>query len=303
MKVLKLEPIMSDEEVAKLEGTHLKDSDCKILIEYDCDVFDKETGVCIAKFRKKVIPKKVQQITFKCLLSAASPTSNRTQGGGEFKEDNNVKKLSKNLVRVFKKDGTISNTNRGTVINSGIIGSFDRTPRFPYCRQTAFNAKKFNQFKKAYPIIKIVDSLYSKLMPIKYKLQREIADKTSQDFVIKNTAFTTVTVNKNWQTAVHTDKGDFKEGFGNLTALRLGRFDGGFFVLPKWGVGFDLRNGDILLVDVHQLHGNTPIRLIDKNATRLSLVMYYRENMIHCGTAKQELIIAKKRKKGEHLNE
>ena len=139
-------------------------------------------------------------------------------------------------------------------------------------------------------------------MPEHYKLQREEADKTSKDFVITNTAFTTVTVNSNWQTAVHTDAGDFENGFGNLVALRSGRYTGGYFVVPKWGVAFDLQQCDLLLVDVHQWHGNTPINLIDEDAKRISLVMYYRKNMISCGTAREEIEKAKKRKIGTSLN-
>ena len=95
-----------------------------------------------------------------------------------------------------KKDGTMSKTNQAmTSVNSGIIGYFDRNARFPYCRQTAFNEKEFSKFKKAYPIIKFVDTKYAELMPEHYARQAKVADETSQDFVIRDTAFTTVTVN------------------------------------------------------------------------------------------------------------
>ena len=126
-------------------------------------------------------------------------------------------------------------------------------------------------------------------------------DSTSEDFVIPGTSFTTVTVNKNYRTAVHKDSGDFKGGFGNLVALRKGYFEGGVICLVRWGIGFDLQNGDLLLMDVHQWHANTPLKLVDPKAVRLSLVMYYRENMIKCGTAKQELKKVKNRKKGDKL--
>jgi hypothetical protein len=65
-------------------------------------------------------------------------------------------------------------------------------------------------------------------------------------------------------------------------------------------VAFDMQNGDVLLVDVHQWHGNTPIKA-DPGAVRLSLVMYYREKMIHCGTMEEELKRVQKRKKGDKL--
>lgn len=290
VKIIKVKPAIKDEEVNKLSGELLSESDYNTLITYDADVYCEETGVCIAKFRKKVIPSNIAKDAYNNLKSAAKASSNRAIGSGE------PSKLRK------KSDGTISNTNIVKQVNSGIIGYFDRNPRFPYCRQTAFNEKEFSKFKKAYPIIKFVDNYYAKLMPKKYKLQRELADSTSNDFVIKNTAFTTVTVNKNWQTAVHTDSGDFEKGFGNLVVLRQGRYVGGYFVVPKWGVAFDVQNCDLLLVDVHQYHGNTPITKIDEDATRISLVMYYRKNMINCGTADEEIEFAKNRQQGTKLN-
>tara|TARA_R100001086_G_scaffold149480_1_gene79397 strand:+ start:785 stop:1681 length:897 start_codon:yes stop_codon:yes gene_type:complete len=298
MKELYIKPRLSDKDANKLKGSLLSEKDYNTFINYDADVYCKETNKCIAKFRKKIIPSNIAKQAFESLKSAAVPSSNR--GTSTSGKDN---KGNSSHLRI-RKDGTRSNTTSavGKAPNSGIIGYFDRNARFPYCRQTAFNEKQFEKFKKAYPIIKLVDSKYAELMPEHYALQRKIADETSQDFVIKNTAFTTVTVNKNWQTAVHTDKGDYAKGFGNLVVLRKGRYTGGFFVLPKWGVAFDLQNCDLLLVDVHQWHGNTPIQKIDNNATRVSLVMYYRENMISCGTADEEVQRAKNRKLGTKLN-
>lgn len=295
-KVHNVRPRLTDEQTKKLSGTLLTDKDYNKLFTSDVDVYDEETGQCIAKFRKRVIPANIAQTAYNNLKTAARPTSNRGGSSGVLDEQ------GKSIKYAIKKDGTRSNTGVSvTTANSGIIGYFDRNPRLPYCRQTAFNIQEFDKFKKAYPIIKFVDTKYAELMPEHYKKQREVADKTSSDFTIHNTAFTTVTVNKNWQTAVHTDKGDFAEGFGNLVVLRKGRYTGGYFVLPKWGVAFDMQNCDLLLTDVHQWHGNTPIHKIDEDATRVSLVMYYRENMIHCGTGQEEAEIAKRREKGTRL--
>jgi hypothetical protein len=288
-------PKMSDKEANKLAGKLLGEKDYNLLINYDADVICQETGNVIAKFRKNIIPGNIAKAGFENLKTAAKHTNNRGVSSGDVEID-----ILKR--RPVKKDGTMSNTNKALQkVNSGIIGFFDRNARFPYCRQTAFNEHEFKKFKKAYPIIKFVDKTYSELMPDHYKLQRQIADETSPDFVIPDTAFTTVTVNKNWQTAVHTDKGDFQKGFGNLVVLRKGRYTGGYFVVPKWGVAFDIQNCDLLLVDVHQWHGNTPINKIDEEATRISLVMYYREKMISCGSAKEELNIAKNRSRGQKI--
>jgi len=297
IEIIKLKPVLNDEKVNKLKGALLSEKDYNTLVTYDADVYCKETGKTIAKFRKKVIPSNICRDAYENLKGASRHSNNRAISSGE--KENGT--FGKNPI---KKDGTqSSNRKLLTEVNSGIIGYFDKSPRTPYCRQTSFNEKEFSKFKKAYPIIKFVDKAYSKLMPQEYKLQRTEADKTAQDFVITNTAFTTVTVNKNWQTAVHTDSGDFEKGFGNLVALRKGRYVGGYFVVPKWGVAFDLQVSDLLLVDVHQWHGNTPIELIDKDAKRISLVMYYRKNMINCGSAKEENEKVKRRKPGDKFNE
>lgn len=291
MKVLRVKPIMNDEAAEKYLGRLLTDSDYTTLINYDCDVYCDETGELLAKFRRKVIDKDSIVRAWSSLLEAAAPTSNRGMAGG-ISEGTNVS----GHLRV-RQDGTISKTRvADKVVNSGIIGYYDRTLRTPYCRKTAYTKNKFEKYTKCLPIIKQVSDLYKELIPDKWAYQKSYIEKTSKDFVIEGTVFTTVTVNKNWQTAVHTDKGDLKGGFGNLVAIRKGKYTGGYFVLVKWGVAFDLNNTDILFTDVHQIHGNTPIRKVTEDATRISLVMYYRENMIDCGTTEEELFIVKNRK-------
>ena len=291
----RIKPKLTDEQAAELRGVLLGPDDYDTLFTDNADVYCAETGHCIAKFRKKVIPSNIAKAAYDNLKNAATVSFNRGSSAGK-------KETGKTSVRKMKKDGTQSNTGYADPTQSGIIGYFDRNPRFPYCRQTAFNEKQFSKFRKAYPIIKLVDAKYEELMPDEYALQREIADRTSHDFVIPNTAFTTVTVNKNWQTAVHTDSGDFEKGFGNLVVLRKGRYAGGYFVVPKWGIAFDLQNCDLLLVDVHQWHGNTPIEKIDEDAHRVSLVMYYRSKMISCGTAEEERERAIHRQPGDKMN-
>lgn len=296
VQVLKVNPLMTEKESDEWEGRFLVREDCKTLITYDADVYDKESGKCLAKFRKGLIPGSICDSAYKNLYKAATETDSRGIAGGK---DETGRASS---YRILKNGRRSNQTIAKNFTNSGIAGFYDRTTRFPYCRLTAFTHHHMDKFKEAYPMIKFVDNLYNDLMPKEYARQRAVADDTSQDFIIPNTAFSTITVNRNYITAVHKDSGDFKGGFGNLVALRKGKYDGCYLTLPRWGVGFDLQNKDVLLMDVHQWHGNTPMTNKDTNATRLSLVMYYRENMIKCGTAQQELNRAKKRKKGDSLS-
>lgn len=266
---------LGDDEAAALAGTLLTDDAYHTLIDRDCDVTGPD-GEFLLRFRKKVLRADDCYTAWKNLRSAATQSDNRGIAAGVFEESEirpNIGKRSGVRYYQAKPDGTISNTNRAKTVNSGIIGFFDRNPRIPYCRQTAFNIQKGDQFD----------------------------DRTSPDFLIPGTVFSTITVNKNWQTAVHQDAGDLRAGFGVLTALRAGRFTGGYFCLPQYGVAVDMDSTDLLLANVHEWHGNTPIKPIDLRAERVSLVFYYREQMAECGSALEEAEIAKRRKPGSRL--
>lgn len=301
-------PVLTDTQTEKLLGTFLDETSYDEVIRENVDVYCRKSGDCLLKFRRNVIPPAVVKTAYDALLEAAGKTLNRGMAAGKVTQEMldklaerdgcargyrlakpaNGEEFSTRYHRVLR-DGKLSNTTYAFPVFSGVAGFMGANPRYPYCRQTAFTQKHWDDFVKAYPIIKMVDEFYAALMPRNYALQKAQADKSSPDFVIKGTAFSTITVNKNWQTACHTDKGDFREGFGNLVALRRGKYEGGYFVLPQYRLAVDLQNCDMLLVDVHRVHGNTPIKFVDKKAVRLSLVMYYREDIAGCSTAKEEL--------------
>jgi hypothetical protein len=143
----------------------------------------------------------------------------------------------------------------------------------------------------------------------------EFVRRTDADWMIPGTPFTTVTINNTWPTAVHTDKGDLDAGFSNLTVLRRGSYTGGVFVFPRYRIGFDLHDGDLILMNAHEWHGNTQIvcatcgeklngyhecertvapltdaeetRIINR-VERISVVAYYRTRMVECGTIEDE---------------
>lgn len=298
MLKLVLPKTLSDEEANGLAGKFLDDTSFDHLLQEDADVVDAESGQPLLRFRKRVLDAAHCRAAYHSLRDAARESVNRGIAAGEFLEDQIGMPLanrSRVRYRRLKADGTVSNTNEARRVLSGIVGYFDRNPRIPYCRQTAYNTEFPERFAASLPLVHQVNGLFRELMPERWETQRAMADKTSTDFVISGTVFTTITVNRNWQTAVHQDAGDLKEGFGVLTALRAGRFDGGYFTLPQWRVAVDMDNTDLLLVDVHQWHGNTPIVKKQPRAERVSLVFYYRQKMFQCGSATEELERVKQR--------
>ena len=141
-------------------------------------------------------------------------------------------------------------------------------------RECRFNMDNPENYKKTLPLIKEIDKLYEHYIPEHYNKQRKKANQTN--FKIQGTCFTTVTTNVNFQTTVHTDKGDDVEGFGNLAVIESGKYTGGETCFPQYGIGIDVRTGDILFMNVHEPHGNLPVKKIDNDAIRLSIVCYLR---------------------------
>ena len=315
MLTLTLPRLIDDDTTRDLyAGKLLGDDSYDTLVTEDTDCYDEDTGALLFKFRKQILPADHVRNAWESLRDAASVSFNRGIAAGqvrpgELSETDMIghQALSSDggrnvRLRVTKQDGTVSNTIYAKPVNSGIVGYFGRTARNPYCRTTAYSLEHPERFKKALPLFQSISREFERLVPDRYAAQKAMIEKTSTDFYIHGTVFTTVTVNKNWQTAVHTDRGDLKEGFGVLAAFRAGiPFKGCYFCLPAWRVAIDMDNRDLLFVDVHQWHGNTPVHGAEGLYERLSVVLYYRENMVLCGTADQELDRAKTRKAGDPL--
>lgn len=275
MKTLTIKRKLTEAEAERLQKQFIDESRIDTLINYDCDVFDVD-GNLLLKFRKNVIPLDILKLG----VDSFKDSIERTDGRGSASGSSHKRIL---------KDGTVSNITIGNHVESGNVGYMDRNAMVHYCRLTSFARDHFEQFQAGIPFVQYVDTLYNQLCPEHYDRQRAIADATNRNYVIPGTSFTTVTVNKNFQTAVHKDSGDFMHGFGNLCCYREGHYEGCYFCLPEYGIGIDLHNCDMLFVDVHKWHGNTPFRNADPDFLRISFVMYYRENMIDCKQPSQEL--------------
>lgn len=305
MKTYNLKPFYTDEEIKAREGQFMTADDYDIVISEDCDAYD-DKGQPLFFFRKNKIPTDLCKKAYKALRHAATPTNNRGAAGGLISDEtmsafNKGGEKGKLGVRAIRSDGVLSNTRRANTVNSGIVGYFDRTARFPYCRQTAWYEKNFKVFADAYPYIHYIDKLFKEAVPERYVRQKEMAEKTNKDFIIGDTSFTTVTVNKNFRTALHVDANDYEDGLGNLAVLEAGKYEGGYTVMPKYRVAFDVRSADVCFFNVHEYHANTEIKA--KLAyERISVVCYYRKNMHKCLDAQGELDRAKNRKTGEKLN-
>ena len=207
-----------------------------------------------------------------------------------------LKKVVKMSIKERKQEALgveetcISDTTYANVVFSGIAGWFDRYPRIPYGRATAYTQHSYDKFKLAFPFLQTLDRGFAELLPTRHAAQREAADKIDPAFLVPETVFTTITVNKTFRTAAHRDAGDFSNGLSNLLVLsNNGNYSGGYLILPEVRIAVNVRPGDLLLVNNHEyIHGNTPIEMQDEIAERVSLVCYLREKMLELGSKEYE---------------
>lgn len=283
-----MKKIIVDFKLSQLEIKNLKDTFAKkehydTIIDSDCRVYNK-LGEPVIVFVKNYIEPEALKNAFVSMESAAAATDNRgAASGGErkFAKDKNGK-LTK-ITRTF-----VPGTDELLKVLSGVAGYFDRAAHLDFCRTTAFNKKHLDKFQKAMPLINSVDKGFRELVPGRYKKQKQMIKATDPNYRIGDTAFTTITINKDYRTAYHYDDGDYPQGFGNLVAY-CRDIEPMHLVLPRYGVGVHLDTNDLLLVNVHELHGNTEFIPNGANPVRLSFVMYYRENMWKCLPPKEEL--------------
>jgi hypothetical protein len=183
----------------------------------------------------------------------------------------------------------MSLTTYGTAVNSGIAGWFDRYPRIPYGRATSYTANSFDKFKMSYPFLQHLAKGFKDLLPWRYNNQMEAASKVDPAFLVPETPFTTITVNKTFRTAAHYDAGDLNTGLSNLLTLSNdGNYTGGYLIAPEYRVAVNVRPGDLLLINNHEvMHGNTPIECAE-GSERVSLVVYFREKMLELGSKQYE---------------
>jgi hypothetical protein len=170
----------------------------------------------------------------------------------------------------------MSLTTYGTAVNSGIAGWFDRYPRIPYGRATSYTANSFDKFKMSYPFLQHLAKGFKDLLPWRYNNQMEAASKVDPAFLVPETPFTTITVNKTFRTAAHYDAGDLNTGLSNLLTLSNdGNYTGGYLIAPEYRVAVNVRPGDLLLINNHEvMHGNTPIECAE-GSERVSLVVLF----------------------------
>lgn len=273
--------VIPDSEFDYRKGQHFDYSWYSVIVSKDSDGYyysDSGKKKVLFKFRKSVISQNLQQIATNTFLKESKKRhSNRGLAAGILP--------GRKTSRILTKTGQ----NEGEYVSSNISGYFDRPLRSHIrdfktkvaCRTTAFNLKNMDKWNLALPFIQKCSREYSRLGGKEYSLQKKEYSLVKNELKIPGTVFTTITSNYNFRTACHKDTGDYPLGLGNLIIVGK-EYTGGYIGFPQFKVLIKIEPGDFLLMDVHQWHCNTPIKLTSNKGFRLSFVMYLRKDMVLC---------------------
>ena len=111
-------------------------------------------------------------------------------------------------------------------VASNPIGYYESAKNFANlpCRLTHFTRTNFEKYNKGLKFIQRIDKLFQRLIPEAHQKQFDRAN-LKPHLKIQKTSFSTVTINRNFRTALHKDGNDFKDGFGNLTVIEKGKIN------------------------------------------------------------------------------
>jgi hypothetical protein len=320
VKQVVLEPKLTDDQMKAREGTYFSEKDVDKIYNEDVDIYAKvsespeypDGKKLIARLRKNVIPHDVVKLAWKNFYNSASASRNRGAAAGPIDLKSKYwKKRRPTEIQGwstrYKQGGKLSKMRVNNNVFSSVLGYFEKTPFMGLpCRLTSYTQKYFDEYKAGTPYIEAIDDLFKRLVPDRYKAQYKQAH-ANPAFQIADTAFSSVTMNRNFRTGLHMDDGDLRAGFGNLSVIQRGKYEGGYTLFPRYKIGVDLRTGDFLAMDVHEWHCNTEIKEsetdkkfnseipdvylndletgtqgVDKKYSRLSFVCYLREKLVKC---------------------
>ena len=269
------------EELEEKIGKVLTPADFNLVPTNDV-IIRKPDGKVLLIYRPGIIPEELREQTWPILHELKSETTtNRGLASG-------TPRVQGPGSRSYAK-----------AVPSALVGAFEAQGPKRYCRLTAWTGRETEKFQILWPLLRFIGSRMEADAPDRWAAQMNEVRNTHPDWVIPDTPFTTVTVNNTYPTGVHQDAGDLDSGISTLAVLRRGTFNGGVLVFPEYRVGVNMQDGDLLLMDAHEWHGNTdfdpPVKRSmtgkleeDPGFERISVVSYFRTKLTSCSSLDSE---------------
>lgn len=279
---------------------------------YDITITDdavgyKENGDILFIFKKNVIPEEDRKNYLK-IIRSLSKTKSKNRGSAAGYCD--VQKFPKDAVSLcnpkgeplknekivstyyIKENGEMAKRCQSNMVRCGVAGYFDAVAGYP-CRMVGWSSNNINKHNGLIPLCNTISNHFKSVAPEVWEYQKS---KCHNSYNMGDSCFSTLTLNYDFRTAAHKDKGDLENSLSTLTILEdeEDNYEGFYTGLPEYKIMFDIRDGDTLIFDAHEVHCNTdykvnsdklPIDDLTGNnfAGRVSIVAYLRNRINLCG--------------------
>ena len=245
-----------------IQGKNYNEKDFNIIVEDSQRVYLKDKGHLLLSFHKNVVNNDIFFPLIKKNYTDSSLSScNRKIATGE------------NCKTSRTPTGILGYMDCLTPYQKTLLNGINEG-----ARKTKFLRDKHKNWTETLCLYENVDKIFKTNEPKYYMKQKKEYNKIINELKIPKTNFTTITVNRNFRTATHTDKGDLQNGLSCLICLGNDKYKGGFLGFPKQKVLVKIKPGDVIFMDSHQPHCNTELN-VGTHGIRFSLVCFIREKM------------------------
>ena len=196
-------------------------------------------------------------------------------------------------VQYKREDGSICSRCQSNAVRCGCAGYFDRVGKLP-CRMVGWSTRNPEKHECCVELCKEIAKAHKENEPKSYAFQKSIAE-LSPNYLMGDTPYSTLTLNYDFRTASHIDKGDLKDSLSTLTILEEvpNNYKGCYLGLPEYKIAIDVRSGDTLIFDAHEYHANTEMEVLSDilpiddltgkpHGGRISVVAYLRNRLKDC---------------------
>lgn len=274
MKSQLIDPIVDSAKAGTLIGEYLNRTHYTRLVRGDATCFSAETGRLVLMLVKQCLPKELCQEAYEHLRTVSKAPNNRgTAVAGKGAMMPGITRDGMLSQRLGVPESVMAAAGNP---KSDFLGFFDYDDDRG-CRETEWTGSHPEVLAGAEPFIREINETFKAMLPRDYATQWAEVQKVPAELRIGETAYTTLTANKDLRTACHRDEGDLRDGMGCMATL--GKWQGYEFIMPQYSIAADYQPGDLLLADVHLAHGNGP----SGGGERVTTVLYCRERMHLCG--------------------
>ena len=200
---------------------------------------------------------------------------------------------NKRLVSVQYKraDGTICGRCQSNAVRCGCAGYFDAVAGLP-CRMVGWSTKNPARHLKLEELCEEIGKTHKENEPKSYEFQMS---KSHKDYLMGQSPYSTLTLNYDFRTAAHIDRGDLQNSLSTLTILEEieNNYEGCYLGLPEYKIALNVKSGDTLIFDAHEYHANTEMKVLSDKLPiddltgnpfggRISIVAYLRNRIGDC---------------------